>query len=89
MSFTIITTHTSNASGRAQVVAKGHGKQRTVSLDYSKSDDFNRGSALGALLNVLTNDEQKAKLRHPSAKQRVRVFSLTDGGGKHRWEVNV
>lgn len=89
MSFTIITTHTSNASGRAQVVAKGHGKQRTVSLDHSKSDDFNRGSALGALLNVLTNDEQKAKLRHPSAKQRVRVFSLTDGGGKHRWEVNV
>lgn len=89
MQFTITTTHTSNANGRAQVVAKGHGKQRTVSLDHSKSDDFNRGTALGALLDVLCDDRQKAMLRHPSAKQRVTVESLTSGGGKHRWTVNV
>lgn len=86
--FTIVTTHTSNASGRAQVVAKGHGKQRTVSLDYSKSHDFNRGSALGALLDVLCDDRQKAMLRHPSGGQRVTVESL-GVGGKHRWTINV
>lgn len=87
--FTITTTHTANASGRAQVVAKGHGKQRTVSLDHGKSDDANRGAAVGALMDVLTTPEQQAKLRHPSGGQRVRVESLTDGGGKHRWTVNV
>lgn len=87
--FTITTQHTSNAQGRAQVIAKGHGKQRTVSLDHSKSDDFNRGAALGALLNVLTDARQQAMLKHPSAKRRVRVESLTDGGGKHRWSVDV
>lgn len=87
--FTIVTTHTSNASGRAQVVAKGHGKQRTVSLDHSKSDDANRGAAVGTLLNVLLDDRQRAMLRHPSGGQRVRVESMTDGGGKHRWTIEV
>jgi len=87
--FSIITEHVSNASGKAQVRATGHGKQRTVSLDHAKSDDANRGAALGALLNVLCDDKQRAKLRHPSGGQRVRVESLTDGGGKHRWTVDV
>lgn len=87
--FTIVTTHVSNASGRPQVVAKGHGRQRTVSVDLSKSDDFNRGAALAALLDVLCDDRQKAMLRHPSGGQRVRVESLTDGGGKHRWTIDV
>ena len=87
--FTITTTQTSNASGAGTIVAKGHGKQRTVRLDHSKSDDYNRGAALGALLDVLTDDRQKAMLRHPSARQRVRVESLTDGGGKHRWTIDV
>lgn len=87
--FNITTLHTSNASGRAQVRATGHGKQRTVSLDHAKSDDANRGAAVGALLNVLCDDKQRAKLRHPSAAQRVRVKSLTDGGGKHLWTIDV
>lgn len=87
--FTITTTHTANAAGRPQVVAKGHGKQRTISLDLGKSDEANRGAALGALLNVLCDDRQRAMLRHPSGGQRVRVESLTDGGGKHRWTIDV
>lgn len=87
--FTIITTHTSNANGRSQIVAKGHGKQRTVPYDYAKNDDANRGAAVGTLLNVLTSPEQQAKLRHPSAKQRVRVESVSDGGGKYRWTIDV
>lgn len=87
--FSITTQHTSNASGAGVIVAKGHGKQRTIRVDHSKSDDFNRGAALGALLNVLTDDRQRAMLKHPSAKSRVSVESLTDGGGKHRWSVDV
>ena len=87
--FTITTTHTANASGRAQIVAKGHGKQRTIALDHGASDDRNRGHAVGALLSVLLSDEQRAKVLHPSGGQRVRVESLTDGGGKHRWTIDV
>ena len=87
--FTITTTVTSNASGRAQVVAKGHGKQRTVSLDHSKSDEQNRAAAAGTLLNVLLDARQRAKVLHPSGGQRVRVESITDGGGKHRWTIDV
>lgn len=87
--FTITTTVTSNANGRAQVVAKGHGKQRTISLDHALSDEQNRAHACAALLDVLTTKRQQAKLRHPSAKQRIRVKSLTDGGGKHRWTIDV
>jgi len=87
--FSITTTVTSNASGRAQVKATGHGKQRTVSLDHARSDDWNRGAAAGALLAVLVSDEQRAKVLHPSGGQRVRVQSLTDGGGKHLWTINV
>lgn len=89
MKFVITTTVTSNASGKAQVVAKGHGKQRTVSLDHSKSDAWNRGAALGSLLDVLTDKRQQAMLRHPSARQRVRELALTEGGGKHRFTVSL
>jgi hypothetical protein len=87
--FTITTTVTSNKSGRAQVVAKGHGKQRTVNLDHALSDEQNRAAAAGTLLNVLADKRQQSMLRHPSGGQRVRVKSLTDGGGKHRWTFDV
>jgi len=87
--FSIITTVTSNASGRAQVKATGHGKQRTVSLDHSKSDAWNRGAAAGALLAALVTDEQRSKLLHPSGRQRVQEHALSPGGGKHRFIVNV
>lgn len=84
--FSITTRHTSNASGRAQVIAKGHGKQRTVSVDFSKSNDYNDGAAVGALLNVLASTEQQAKLRHPSGGQRVRFdYKGTD----KVWTIDV
>lgn len=50
---TITVTATSNAQGRAQRVAKGAGKQRTVSLDFGQSDAWNAGNAAGTLANVL------------------------------------
>lgn len=87
--FSITTTQSSNASGAGIIVAKGHGKQRTTRIDHAKSDDANRGAAVGALLDVLASPEQQAKLRHPSGKQRVRVKSLSDAGGKHRWTIDV
>jgi hypothetical protein len=87
--FTITTLHTSNASGRAQVRATGHGKQRTISLNHALSDEQNRAHAVGTLLDTMLTPEQRAKMQHPSAKGRVRVESLTDGGGKHRWTIDV
>lgn len=85
----IITTQTSNASGAGVIVAKGHGRQKTTRVDHAKSDEQNRAAACGALVNVLTDDRQQAMLRHPSGGQRVRVDYLSDGGGKHRWTINV
>lgn len=90
--FTIRTAMTSNASGRSGIIAKGHGRQRTVPIDPAMSPDQNNAAAVGALLNVLCNDEQKAMLRHPSAKQRVRVvftnpetaFEVT-----RKWSIDV
>lgn len=49
----IRTAATSNASGRSQIVAKGGGKQRTVSVDLSKSSDWNHGNAAGTLALAL------------------------------------
>lgn len=85
--FTIRTKHTSNASGRGQVIAKGHGRQRTVSWDHSRSSDANHALATGALLNVLADERQQAILRHPSGGQRVQWEHNDDGSIK--WTVNV
>jgi hypothetical protein len=88
---TLIVTATqgSNASGAGVILAKGHGKQKTTRVDPALSVDANFGAAVGALLNVLTDDRQQSMLRHPSAKSRIRVESLSDAGGKQRWTVNV
>lgn len=53
MSIAITVKPTSNANGRAQRIATGAGKQRTVSLDFSKSDDWNAGNAAGTLALAL------------------------------------
>jgi hypothetical protein len=52
---TITTQYTSNASGRSQIVAKGGGRQRTVSVDLAKSADWNHGTAAGTLALVLVD----------------------------------
>lgn len=49
----ITTRHTSNASGRGQVIAKGGGRQRTISWDHAKSADHNHGAAAGTLIRAL------------------------------------
>lgn len=50
---TITVTATSNAQGRAQRIAKGMGKQRTISVNFANSEDRNMGEAAGTLGNVL------------------------------------
>ena len=81
-----ITTTILNTNG-TKVLAKGHGKQRTLPYDHSMNHDGNLGAAVGALLNVLTDDRQQAKVKHPSGGQRVRVEHL--GYQKNRWTIDV
>ena len=84
----MLTIRTAQANGK--IVATANGKQRTVSVDHSKSQgQAQHAVAVGALLNVLTDDRQKAILRHPSARSRVKVESLSDAGGSYRFTVNV
>jgi hypothetical protein len=46
---TITVKPTSNNSGRPQRKATGAGRQRTVSVDLGKSEDWNAGNAAGTL----------------------------------------
>ncbi len=82
--FTITTSVTKTGS----IVAKGHGKQRTVKPSHGHADG-DHGAAVGALLNVLCDDRQKSMLRHPSAKQRVRVDSTFEPDAHTRWSIDV
>lgn len=87
--FTITTTQGSTPTGAGKVTAKGHGKQRTVPVDHSRSVAQNHGAAVGALLDVLVDDVQRAKMKHPSALSRLHSTPISDGGGKHRWSINL
>lgn len=46
----ITTRHTSNSKGTGQVLARGGGKQRTLTWDHAASSDTNHGRAAGELL---------------------------------------
>jgi hypothetical protein len=85
----ITTTVISGPNGRPQVRATGEGRTRTHNTDLSKSDAWNRGAAAGTLLAVLATPEQKAKILHPSGGQRIAQTSLSEGGGKYRFAINV
>lgn len=87
--FTITTVQSSTPSGAGKVTAKANGKQRSVRVDHSRTPEVNAAAAVGALLAVLCDDKQRAKMMHPSAGQRVRHEFVSDFGGKMRWSVNV
>ncbi len=93
MSFTITTSyHTNPATGAGKVVAKGHGRQRTLPYDHDKGQDGSHGAVVGTLLNALTTPEQQAKVKHPSGGQRVRtefVRRPSDGRTVIRWTIDV
>jgi hypothetical protein len=82
----ITTTYRTTATGAGRITAKGQGKQRTVSYDPALSVDANHGAALGALVNVLTDDRQQAMLRHPSGRNRVRQEGTATGAV---WHIDV
>ena len=84
----IVRTSYTNVNGTGKIVAKGHGKQRTVNYNPAMSSEWNHGAAAGTLLNVLLSPEQQAKVRHPSGHQRVEHDS-NDSGTKHGFKVNV
>jgi hypothetical protein len=87
MTYTIVTRYTTTDKGAARIVAKGHGKQRTVVRDYSQSWEQNHAAAAGTLLNVLLDPKQQAKVRHPSGGQRVR--HIQHGNAHHTFTVDV
>lgn len=53
----IVTRYTSNASGRSQVIAKGGGKQRTISVNLAESVDQNHVAAAAALIERLSKED--------------------------------
>lgn len=69
--FKVTTKFTSNAAGRSQVIAKGQGKQATHNVDQSKSNDWNHGTAAGALLLKLGHTEADS-VTHESSEDGVR-----------------
>lgn len=91
--FIITTSYKANDKGEGRIIAKGHGKQRTVVIDHSLTSEAKHASAVGALLNVLCDDRQRAMLRHPSGGQRVRHQHKYVGRGqgllKDVWTINV
>lgn len=80
--FTVRTKyHTHANTGKGSITAKCNGKQRTVSYDHARGIQANHAAAAGAVLDVLTTSKQQAKLRHPSARQRVTVATFNNGTG--------
>lgn len=82
----IVTRHTSNAAGRGQVIAKGNGKQRTISWDHSKSADWNHGAAAGTLAVALVGkhtgpdaDQVVSTAIHTVNDDGSHTFNLTGG----------
>jgi len=64
----ITTTKKNNHNGTAQILAKGGGRQRTVSYDSSKSIEWNHGNAAGTLALVLFQGEESRKIATENAK---------------------
>lgn len=85
------TYHTNPTTGAGKVTAKALGKQRTVSYNHDGGQDVSHGAAVGAVLDAVLDDRQKAMLRHPSGANRVRVKMQDDTNGFPylRWSIDV
>lgn len=88
--FTITTTASAD---KVTAVATVDGKRRQKTVSGSEVTmagmDRRHGLAAGALLAVLTDDRQKAMLRHPSGGQRVRNDLAPHNPTKVKWTVSV
>ena len=83
--FRIVTT--SHPTDTTKFVGKGAGKQRTVTGVSMDGMDRRHGLAVGAVLDALCDDRQRAMLRHPSGRSRVHV-DATDPV-RWVWSINV
>lgn len=85
----IRTSYKTNANGRGQILAKGGGKQRTVSVDLSKSSDWNHGNAAGTLIVALTASNMPGSTADEIHAELARIAALpighdsNDSGTKH------
>lgn len=89
MLLNVTVTRTTTGTGSPRNVAKAQGKQRTVPVDLSKSDAANFGAAAGVLLADLLTPVQRAKMLHPTGRQRFTMESLSDAGGKVQFLLDV
>jgi hypothetical protein len=83
----ITTQYRTDGNGKGKVTAKAMGKQRTVVYDHSSTPDVNHARAAGVFLNDFGTDEEKAKMMHPSARQRYRIIDLGDGKKVHTLDL--
>jgi hypothetical protein len=71
----IVTKPKTNAKGDVQIVAKGGGKQKTVTVDPAHSEDRSHGSAAGDLGLVL-GLEWHADVQHEANDDGSHTFIL-------------
>lgn len=95
MSQTITTSyHTVERTGAGRITAKGGGKQRTVSVDLSKSSDWNHGNAAGTLIVALTASNMPGSTADEIHAELARIAALpidhdsNDSGTKHKFVLN-
>ena len=82
MTYTVKTqTKTSTNVLVPRITAKCRGRQRTVDWNPVLGIQANHTAAAGEVLNLLLDDVQRAKVRHPSGAQRVTVATFNDGTG--------
>lgn len=82
MSTNITTTYGTRKDGSGIIVAKGAGKQKTVSYDPALSVARNHGAAAGTLLRDLVRPDRRHFVQ-ATAKH------VDLGNGKHRFTVSL
>lgn len=89
--FEIVTQYRPTSAGAGRIVAKGHGKQKTVPINHALSTEGKHGAAVGALLDPMLTPRQRAMLRHPSARARVTREHFVTRANKAavRWTIDV
>jgi hypothetical protein len=75
---TLSTTNKFSATGAPQILAKGNGRQVTVKVDQTKSQDWNHGTAAGtlALKLGLTSADATSNMSHAVNDKGVHFFSI-------------
>jgi hypothetical protein len=79
----ITTTYKTNGQGRSQILAKGMGRQKTISFDASKSSDWNHGTAAGALIIHVNSTLHPLERQNGDDLRRAAVRSIDGGYSTH------